>query len=170
MTLMCQLFLIFLFQRTPPAAGSTPAQRAPKAIVNHPSAALMALRRGSRNLVFRDFTVSTRGRMSTRGGFGRKGHCLHSAHMCNSRLFSFLGREGGTSHQTHTTYCCLNVKEHRQALGGRTHVSVPATARCLWRLITDVLWNLLSELFSLSRSASCSGWSRGTRRTCLCWH
>ncbi|MEQ2165039.1 hypothetical protein GOODEAATRI_012889, partial [Goodea atripinnis] len=37
---------------------STPAQRAPKAIVNHPSAALMALRRGSRNLVFRDFTVS----------------------------------------------------------------------------------------------------------------
>lgn len=38
-------------------AGST-AQRAPKAIVNHPSAALMALRRGSRNLVFRDFTVS----------------------------------------------------------------------------------------------------------------
>uniref|UniRef100_A0A3B5M801 RFX-type winged-helix domain-containing protein n=1 Tax=Xiphophorus couchianus TaxID=32473 RepID=A0A3B5M801_9TELE len=45
--------------QTPPAAGSTPAQRAPKAIVNHPSAALMALRRGSRNLVFRDFTVST---------------------------------------------------------------------------------------------------------------
>lgn len=39
-------------------AGSSGAPRAPKAIVNHPSAALMALRRGSRNLVFRDFTVS----------------------------------------------------------------------------------------------------------------
>uniref|UniRef100_A0A7N8WN13 AT rich interactive domain 2 (ARID, RFX-like) n=1 Tax=Mastacembelus armatus TaxID=205130 RepID=A0A7N8WN13_9TELE len=40
------------------AQRSTPAPRTPKAIVNHPSAALMALRRGSRNLVFRDFTVS----------------------------------------------------------------------------------------------------------------
>lgn len=50
--------VLVVFERTPPAAGSTPAQRAPKAIVNHPSAALMALRRGSRNLVFRDFTVS----------------------------------------------------------------------------------------------------------------
>ncbi|XP_012874169.1 PREDICTED: AT-rich interactive domain-containing protein 2 [Dipodomys ordii] len=46
----------------PPAvggAGSTP--RAQKAIVNHPSAALMALRRGSRNLVFRDFTDEKEG-------------------------------------------------------------------------------------------------------------
>ncbi|XP_060047431.1 AT-rich interactive domain-containing protein 2 [Erinaceus europaeus] len=39
--------------------GSTP--RAQKAIVNHPSAALMALRRGSRNLVFRDFTDEKEG-------------------------------------------------------------------------------------------------------------
>lgn len=45
----------------PPAGGSTPAPRAPKAIVNHPSAALMALRRGSRNLVFRDFTDEKEG-------------------------------------------------------------------------------------------------------------
>ncbi|XP_077450011.1 AT-rich interactive domain-containing protein 2 [Stigmatopora argus] len=47
--------------QTPPAAGSTPAARTPKAIVNHPSAALMALRRGSRNLVFRDFTDEKEG-------------------------------------------------------------------------------------------------------------
>uniref|UniRef100_A0A1A7Y9X5 AT rich interactive domain 2 (ARID, RFX-like) n=1 Tax=Iconisemion striatum TaxID=60296 RepID=A0A1A7Y9X5_9TELE len=47
--------------QSPPAAGSTPAQRTPKAIVNHPSAALMALRRGSRNLVFRDFTDEKEG-------------------------------------------------------------------------------------------------------------
>ncbi|KAM9772260.1 AT-rich interactive domain-containing protein 2 [Syngnathus typhle] len=49
-------------QTPPPAAtGSTPAARPPKAIVNHPSAALMALRRGSRNLVFRDFTDEKEG-------------------------------------------------------------------------------------------------------------
>ncbi|XP_019747467.1 AT-rich interactive domain-containing protein 2 [Hippocampus comes] len=47
--------------QTPPVAGSTPAARPPKAIVNHPSAALMALRRGSRNLVFRDFTDEKEG-------------------------------------------------------------------------------------------------------------
>uniref|UniRef100_A0A8C5HB60 AT rich interactive domain 2 (ARID, RFX-like) n=1 Tax=Gouania willdenowi TaxID=441366 RepID=A0A8C5HB60_GOUWI len=43
------------------AQSSTPAPRAPKPIVNHPSAALMALRRGSRNLVFRDFTDEKEG-------------------------------------------------------------------------------------------------------------
>nr|XP_020456892.1 AT-rich interactive domain-containing protein 2 isoform X2 [Monopterus albus] len=47
--------------QTLPAAGNAPAPRAPKAIVNHPSAALMALRRGSRNLVFRDFTDEKEG-------------------------------------------------------------------------------------------------------------
>ncbi|KAK1906775.1 AT-rich interactive domain containing protein 2 [Dissostichus eleginoides] len=47
--------------QTPPSAGSTPTPRPPKAIVNHPSAALMALRRGSRNLVFRDFTDEKEG-------------------------------------------------------------------------------------------------------------
>ncbi|KAG9490239.1 hypothetical protein GDO78_005889 [Eleutherodactylus coqui] len=43
-----------------PSSG-TPNPRAQKAIVNHPSAALMALRRGSRNLVFRDFTDEKEG-------------------------------------------------------------------------------------------------------------
>uniref|UniRef100_A0A3Q3T2N1 AT rich interactive domain 2 (ARID, RFX-like) n=1 Tax=Mastacembelus armatus TaxID=205130 RepID=A0A3Q3T2N1_9TELE len=42
-------------------SSHTPAPRTPKAIVNHPSAALMALRRGSRNLVFRDFTDEKEG-------------------------------------------------------------------------------------------------------------
>ncbi|XP_030071610.1 AT-rich interactive domain-containing protein 2 [Microcaecilia unicolor] len=46
----------------PPMAGSTTSTpRAQKTIVNHPSAALMALRRGSRNLVFRDFTDEKEG-------------------------------------------------------------------------------------------------------------
>ncbi|XP_053318273.1 AT-rich interactive domain-containing protein 2 isoform X2 [Spea bombifrons] len=44
-----------------PAAGASSTPRAQKAIVNHPSAALMALRRGSRNLVFRDFTDEKEG-------------------------------------------------------------------------------------------------------------
>uniref|UniRef100_A0A8C9H3R2 AT-rich interaction domain 2 n=1 Tax=Piliocolobus tephrosceles TaxID=591936 RepID=A0A8C9H3R2_9PRIM len=41
--------------------GTSSTPRAQKAIVNHPSAALMALRRGSRNLVFRDFTDEKEG-------------------------------------------------------------------------------------------------------------
>lgn len=41
--------------------GSSSTPRTQKAIVNHPSAALMALRRGSRNLVFRDFTDEKEG-------------------------------------------------------------------------------------------------------------
>ncbi|XP_063783421.1 AT-rich interactive domain-containing protein 2 [Pseudophryne corroboree] len=43
------------------SSSGTPTPRAQKAIVNHPSAALMALRRGSRNLVFRDFTDEKEG-------------------------------------------------------------------------------------------------------------
>lgn len=50
-------FSLWLF-RQPAIGGTSSTPRAQKAIVNHPSAALMALRRGSRNLVFRDFTVS----------------------------------------------------------------------------------------------------------------
>lgn len=38
-------------------AGATSTSKAQKAIVNHPSAALVALRRGSRNLAFRDYMV-----------------------------------------------------------------------------------------------------------------
>uniref|UniRef100_A0A8C6YB86 AT-rich interaction domain 2 n=1 Tax=Naja naja TaxID=35670 RepID=A0A8C6YB86_NAJNA len=45
----------------PSTAGGSSTPRAQKAIVNHPSAALMALRRGSRNLVFRDFTDEKEG-------------------------------------------------------------------------------------------------------------
>uniref|UniRef100_A0A8C1Q5I1 AT rich interactive domain 2 (ARID, RFX-like) n=1 Tax=Cyprinus carpio TaxID=7962 RepID=A0A8C1Q5I1_CYPCA len=45
--------------------GSNPNTSKPqKALVNHPSAALMALRRGSRNLVFRDFTDDKEGPMT----------------------------------------------------------------------------------------------------------
>ncbi|XP_043824798.1 LOW QUALITY PROTEIN: AT-rich interactive domain-containing protein 2 [Dromiciops gliroides] len=47
--------------KQPPAGGTASTPRTQKAIVNHPSAALMALRRGSRNLVFRDFTDEKEG-------------------------------------------------------------------------------------------------------------
>ncbi|XP_036865393.2 AT-rich interactive domain-containing protein 2 isoform X1 [Manis javanica] len=47
--------------KQPAAVGAGPTPRAQKTIVNHPSAALMALRRGSRNLVFRDFTDEKEG-------------------------------------------------------------------------------------------------------------
>uniref|UniRef100_A0A2K6C4J7 AT-rich interactive domain-containing protein 2 n=1 Tax=Macaca nemestrina TaxID=9545 RepID=A0A2K6C4J7_MACNE len=47
--------------KQPAVGGTSSTPRAQKAIVNHPSAALMALRRGSRNLVFRDFTDEKEG-------------------------------------------------------------------------------------------------------------
>uniref|UniRef100_A0A8C8ZC53 AT-rich interaction domain 2 n=1 Tax=Prolemur simus TaxID=1328070 RepID=A0A8C8ZC53_PROSS len=47
--------------KQPSVGGTSSTPRAQKAIVNHPSAALMALRRGSRNLVFRDFTDEKEG-------------------------------------------------------------------------------------------------------------
>nr|KAF6374189.1 hypothetical protein mPipKuh1_009426 [Pipistrellus kuhlii] len=47
--------------KQPVVGGTSSTPRAQKAIVNHPSAALMALRRGSRNLVFRDFTDEKEG-------------------------------------------------------------------------------------------------------------
>ncbi|XP_043917941.1 AT-rich interactive domain-containing protein 2-like [Protopterus annectens] len=47
--------------KPPPPGSNTSTPRAQKTIVNHPSAALMALRRGSRNLVFRDFTDEKEG-------------------------------------------------------------------------------------------------------------
>uniref|UniRef100_A0A671EAR1 AT-rich interactive domain-containing protein 2 n=1 Tax=Rhinolophus ferrumequinum TaxID=59479 RepID=A0A671EAR1_RHIFE len=48
-------------KKQPAVGGTSSTPRAQKAIVNHPSAALMALRRGSRNLVFRDFTDEKEG-------------------------------------------------------------------------------------------------------------
>ena len=53
----------------------------------------------------------------------------------NSCLFPLPGWERGTSDQTHTTNCCLNVKEHRQALWLWSHVSVLVTLRCPERWI-----------------------------------
>lgn len=47
--------------KQPALGGTGSAPRAQKAIASHPSAALMALRRGSRNLVFRDFTDEKEG-------------------------------------------------------------------------------------------------------------
>ncbi|MED6258313.1 hypothetical protein ATANTOWER_005674, partial [Ataeniobius toweri] len=91
--------------QTPPAAGSTPAQRAPKAIVNHPSAALMALRRGSRNLVFRDFTDEKEGPVTK--------HIRLTAALTlkNIAKHSDCGRMLVKRHETHLSVLALSNME-----------------------------------------------------------
>ncbi|XP_038155686.1 AT-rich interactive domain-containing protein 2 [Cyprinodon tularosa] len=103
--------------QTPPAAGSTPAQRAPKAIVNHPSAALMALRRGSRNLVFRDFTDEKEGPVTK--------HIRLTAALTlkNIAKHSDCGRMLVKRHETHLSVLALSNMEVSTTL-----------AKCLYEL------------------------------------
>ncbi|XP_041833357.1 AT-rich interactive domain-containing protein 2 [Melanotaenia boesemani] len=102
---------------TPPVAGSTPAQRAPKAIVNHPSAALMALRRGSRNLVFRDFTDEKEGPVTK--------HIRLTAALTlkNIAKHSDCGRMLVKRHETHLSVLALSNMEVSTTL-----------AKCLYEL------------------------------------
>uniref|UniRef100_A0A8C6WUD2 AT rich interactive domain 2 (ARID, RFX-like) n=1 Tax=Neogobius melanostomus TaxID=47308 RepID=A0A8C6WUD2_9GOBI len=103
---------------TPPAGGSTPAaQRAPKAIVNHPSAALMALRRGSRNLVFRDFTDEKEGPVTK--------HIRLTAALTlkNIAKHSDCGRTLVKKHETHLSVLALSNMEVSTTL-----------AKCLYEL------------------------------------
>ncbi|CAG6022124.1 unnamed protein product, partial [Menidia menidia] len=102
---------------TPPAAGSAPAQRAPKAIVNHPSAALMALRRGSRNLVFRDFTDEKEGPVTK--------HIRLTAALTlkNIAKHSDCGRMLVKRHETHLSVLALSNMEVSTTL-----------AKCLYEL------------------------------------
>uniref|UniRef100_A0AAQ6APC7 ARID domain-containing protein n=1 Tax=Amphiprion ocellaris TaxID=80972 RepID=A0AAQ6APC7_AMPOC len=102
---------------TPPAAGSTPAPRAPKAIVNHPSAALMALRRGSRNLVFRDFTDEKEGPVTK--------HIRLTAALTlkNIAKHSDCGRMLVKRHETHLSVLALSNMEVSTTL-----------AKCLYEL------------------------------------
>uniref|UniRef100_A0A3Q3WEY4 Uncharacterized protein n=1 Tax=Mola mola TaxID=94237 RepID=A0A3Q3WEY4_MOLML len=103
--------------QTPPATGSTPVQRAPKAIVNHPSAALMALRRGSRNLVFRDFTDEKEGPVTK--------HIRLTAALTlkNIAKHSECGRMLVKRHETHLSVLALSNMEVSTTL-----------AKCLYEL------------------------------------
>ncbi|XP_028256416.1 AT-rich interactive domain-containing protein 2 isoform X2 [Parambassis ranga] len=103
--------------QTPPVAGSTPAPRAPKAIVNHPSAALMALRRGSRNLVFRDFTDEKEGPVTK--------HIRLTAALTlkNVAKHSDCGRMLLKRHETHLSVLALSNMEVSTTL-----------AKCLYEL------------------------------------
>lgn len=68
----------------------------------------------------------------------------------NSCLFPLPGWERGTSDQTHTTNCCLNVKEHRQALWLWSHVSVFLTLRNVCCLVTRTMsWMLNTQKCSM---------------------
>lgn len=103
--------------QTPPAAGGAPPQRAPKAIVNHPSAALMALRRGSRNLVFRDFTDEKEGPVTK--------HIRLTAALTlkNIAKHSDCGRTLVKRHETHLSVLALSNMEVSTTL-----------AKCLYEL------------------------------------
>ncbi|KAM6896676.1 AT-rich interactive domain-containing protein 2 isoform 2-T2 [Lycodopsis pacificus] len=103
--------------QTSPAAGSTPTPRAPKAIVNHPSAALMALRRGSRNLVFRDFTDEKEGPVTK--------HIRLTAALTlkNIAKHSDCGRMLVKRHETHLSVLALSNMEVSTTL-----------AKCLYEL------------------------------------
>ncbi|XP_014063897.2 LOW QUALITY PROTEIN: AT-rich interactive domain-containing protein 2-like [Salmo salar] len=100
-----------------PVASSTPAPRAQKAIVNHPSAALMALRRGSRNLVFRDFTDEKEGPMTK--------HIRLTAALTlkNIAKYSDCGRKLVKRHESHLSVLALSNMEVSTTL-----------AKCLYEL------------------------------------
>ncbi|XP_040558361.1 AT-rich interactive domain-containing protein 2 isoform X2 [Gallus gallus] len=102
----------------PPVVGSTAATpRAQKAIVNHPSAALMALRRGSRNLVFRDFTDEKEGPITK--------HIRLTAALIlkNIGKYSECGRRLLKRHENHLSVLAISNMEASSTL-----------AKCLYEL------------------------------------
>lgn len=101
-----------------PAAGATASTpRAQKAIVNHPSAALMALRRGSRNLVFRDFTDEKEGPITK--------HIRLTAALIlkNIGKYSECGRRLLKRHENHLSVLAISNMEASSTL-----------AKCLYEL------------------------------------
>ncbi|XP_067284791.1 AT-rich interactive domain-containing protein 2 isoform X1 [Pseudorasbora parva] len=105
--------------KSPPAAVSNPPPppRPQKALVNHPSAALMALRRGSRNLVFRDFTDDKEGPMTK--------HIRLTAALTlkNIAKYSDCGRTLVRRHENHLCVLALSTMEVSTTL-----------AKCLYEL------------------------------------
>uniref|UniRef100_A0A8C4VND9 AT-rich interaction domain 2 n=1 Tax=Gopherus evgoodei TaxID=1825980 RepID=A0A8C4VND9_9SAUR len=103
--------------KQPTAGGSTSTPRAQKAIVNHPSAALMALRRGSRNLVFRDFTDEKEGPITK--------HIRLTAALIlkNIGKYSECGRRLLKRHENHLSVLAISNMEASSTL-----------AKCLYEL------------------------------------
>uniref|UniRef100_A0A8C7CSA2 AT-rich interaction domain 2 n=1 Tax=Oncorhynchus kisutch TaxID=8019 RepID=A0A8C7CSA2_ONCKI len=112
-----------------PVASSTPAPRAQKAIVNHPSAALMALRRGSRNLVFRDFTDEKEGPMTK--------HIRLTAALTlkNIAKYSDCGRKLVKRHESHLSVLALSNMEVSTTLAKCLYELTPAQEGELFRLL-----------------------------------
>uniref|UniRef100_A0A8C8RL01 AT-rich interaction domain 2 n=1 Tax=Pelusios castaneus TaxID=367368 RepID=A0A8C8RL01_9SAUR len=103
--------------KQPTVGGSTSTPRAQKAIVNHPSAALMALRRGSRNLVFRDFTDEKEGPITK--------HIRLTAALIlkNIGKYSECGRRLLKRHENHLSVLAISNMEASSTL-----------AKCLYEL------------------------------------
>ncbi|XP_019371319.1 PREDICTED: AT-rich interactive domain-containing protein 2 [Gavialis gangeticus] len=103
--------------KPPNAGGTASAPRAQKAIVNHPSAALMALRRGSRNLVFRDFTDEKEGPITK--------HIRLTAALIlkNIGKYSECGRRLLKRHENHLSVLAISNMEASSTL-----------AKCLYEL------------------------------------
>ncbi|XP_039211249.1 AT-rich interactive domain-containing protein 2 isoform X1 [Crotalus tigris] len=103
--------------KPPTAGGSSSTPRAQKAIVNHPSAALMALRRGSRNLVFRDFTDEKEGPITK--------HIRLTAALIlkNIGKYSECGRRLLKRHENHLSVLAISNMEASSTL-----------AKCLYEL------------------------------------
>ncbi|XP_072257545.1 AT-rich interactive domain-containing protein 2 [Pyxicephalus adspersus] len=101
--------------KQPSTGAQTP--RPQKAIVNHPSAALMALRRGSRNLVFRDFTDEKEGPITK--------HIRLTAALIlkNVAKHSECGRRSLKRHENHLSVLAISNMEASSTL-----------AKCLYEL------------------------------------
>lgn len=100
--------------KSPPAPVSPRPQ---KVLANHPSAALMALRRGSRNLVFRDFTDDKEGPMTK--------HIRLTAALTLKSIakYSDCGRKLVKRHENHLSVLALSTMEVSTTL-----------AKCLYEL------------------------------------
>ncbi|XP_056604062.1 AT-rich interactive domain-containing protein 2 isoform X1 [Triplophysa dalaica] len=107
--------------KSPPAAVSSPslAPRPQKALANHPSAALMALRRGSRNLVFRDFTAQD----DKEGPMTKHIRLTAALTLKNIAKFSDCGRKLVRRHENHLSVLALSSMEVSTTL-----------AKCLYEL------------------------------------
>ncbi|KYO47672.1 AT-rich interactive domain-containing protein 2 [Alligator mississippiensis] len=120
--------------KPPNAGGTAPAPRAQKAIVNHPSAALMALRRGSRNLVFRDFTDEKEGPITK--------HIRLTAALIlkNIGKYSECGRRLLKRHENHLSVLAISNMEASSTL-----------AKCLYELNFTVPSKEQDKVYSAAR-------------------
>uniref|UniRef100_UPI00398E4702 AT-rich interactive domain-containing protein 2-like isoform X1 n=1 Tax=Pristiophorus japonicus TaxID=55135 RepID=UPI00398E4702 len=103
--------------RPSPSDGTAPTPKTHKALVNHPSAALMALRKGSRNLIFRNYLDEKEGPIV-------KHIRLTSALILkNVARYSELGRILLKRHENHLSVLAISGMEASTAL-----------AKCLYEL------------------------------------